>query len=190
MAALLLVVLAVPMLLLALLVRLRLGSPILHKSRRPGLGGKLFTMYKFRTMTEERDADGRFLPDEVRLTSFGRFLRASSLDELPELINVVRGDMRLVGPRPLLPEYLDRYTSQQARRHEVKPGMTGLAQVSGRNELSWEDRLERDIWYVDNRSWRLDLRILVDTVVKVVRREGISAEGHATMPEFEGREDA
>lgn len=188
-ASTLLFLLAVPLAIVAAVVRWRLGSPVLFVGQRPGLGGELFALYKFRTMTEDRDEWGNLLPDEQRMTALGRFLRATSIDELPELINVVRGDMSLVGPRPLLPEYLDRYTSEQARRHEVRPGVTGLAQVRGRNAISWEDRLSLDVWYVDHRSFGLDLRILVDTLLKVLRRENVSASGYATMPEFRGSEN-
>ena len=163
-----------------------MGSPVLFRQVRPGLHGKPFVMYKFRTMTEERDADGRLLPDEQRLTPLGKFLRQYSLDELPEFINVLKGEMSLVGPRPLLMEYLDRYTPEQARRHELKPGITGWAQVNGRNVLTWEEKFRLDVWYVDNWNLLLDLKILLLTLVKVLRREGISAEGHATMPEFKG----
>jgi len=185
-AGILLGFLAVPLLVIAALVRWRVGSPVLYVARRPGLDGKLFSLYKFRTMTEARDDSGNLLPDEQRMTSLGRMLRATSLDELPELINVLRGDMSLVGPRPLLPEYLDRYTPEQARRHEVRPGITGLAQIRGRNAISWEERLAVDVWYVDNQSLWLDLKILSATLAKVVKREGVSAPGHATMPEFRG----
>jgi len=188
-ATVLLVVLAVPLAVLYLMTRVVMGKPALYRSVRPGLDGRLFNMYKFRTMTDEVGQDGELLSDEERVTSFGRVIRSLSLDELPELINVVRGDMSLVGPRPLLPEYLSRYTPEQARRHEVRPGLTGLAQVSGRNELDWEDRLALDVWYVDNRSWLLDLQILGRTVTRVITRSGISAEDHATMPEFRGSED-
>jgi sugar transferase EpsL len=176
------------MLYLAFRVRQELGSPVLFRQVRPGLGGKPFVMYKFRTMTEERDEQGNLLPDEKRLTPFGAFLRAWSLDELPELFNVLKGDMSLVGPRPLLMQYLDRYTPEQFRRHEVKPGITGWAQVNGRNALSWEEKFKLDVWYVDNWSMWLDLKILWLTLVKVLRREEISAHGHATMPEFKGGE--
>jgi lipopolysaccharide/colanic/teichoic acid biosynthesis glycosyltransferase len=176
------------MLYLAFRVRQELGSPVLFRQVRPGLGGKPFVMYKFRTMTEERDEQGNLLPDEKRLTPFGAFLRAWSLDELPELFNVLKGDMSLVGPRPLLMQYLDRYTPEQFRRHEVKPGITGWAQVNGRNALSWEEKFKLDVWYVDNWTIWLDLKILWLTLVKVLRREGISAHGHATMPEFKGGE--
>lgn len=182
----LLLVLALPLLLLWGLVRCRLGSPVLFRQVRPGLHGRPFRMVKFRTMTDERGADGELLPDAQRLTSFGRFLRATSLDELPELWNVLRGEMSLVGPRPLLMEYLPLYSPEQARRHEVRPGITGWAQVNGRNALSWEERFKLDIWYVDHRSLWLDLRILWLTVRKVIVREGISAQGEATMPRFTG----
>lgn len=170
----------------AVLVRRRLGSPVLFAQERPGRHGEPFRMYKFRTMTDARDAQGRLLPDSERLTPFGRWLRSSSLDELPELLNVLKGDMSLVGPRPLLMEYLPLYSPEQARRHEVKPGITGWAQINGRNAISWEDKFALDVWYVDNRSLWLDIRILALTVWKVVRREGISAAGEATMPRFTG----
>jgi sugar transferase EpsL len=183
-----LVLFAPLMLYIAWRVQKELGKPVLFRQVRPGLNGKPFVMYKFRTMTEERDAEGRLLPDEKRLTPFGRFLREYSLDELPEFFNVLRGEMSLVGPRPLLMEYLDRYTPEQARRHEVKPGITGWAQVNGRNALSWEEKFKLDVWYVDNWTIWLDLKILWLTLVKVLRREGISAHGHATMPEFKGSE--
>lgn len=181
-----LVLLGVPLLMLALVVRWKLGSPVLFSQVRPGLGGQPFTMYKFRTMTDERGPDGELLPDGQRLTTFGRLLRSTSLDELPELFNVLKGDMSLVGPRPLLMEYLPLYTSQQARRHEVRPGVTGWAQVNGRNALSWQERFELDVWYVENRSLSLDLRILWMTILKVLRRDGISAVGEATMSKFTG----
>lgn len=168
------------------LVRAKLGSPVLFSQVRPGLHGAPFTMHKFRTMTDERDVSGRLLPDAERLTPFGRFLRSSSLDELPGLWNVLKGEMSLVGPRPLLMQYLDRYTPEQARRHEVRPGITGLAQVSGRNALSWDEKFALDVAYVDRLSLRLDLWVLGQTLTKVVRREGISAAGEATMPEFMG----
>lgn len=186
-SVLLLLLLLLPLLIvLALAVRGVLGSPILFRQRRTGLGGREFTLYKFRTMTEARDREGRLLPDEVRLTRFGRWLRAMSLDELPELWNVLKGDMRLVGPRPLLPAYLPRYSPEQMRRHEVKPGVTGWAQVHGRNALSWEEKFALDVWYVDHRSWWLDLKILGRTIWYVLRREGISQPGCVTAPEFEG----
>lgn len=183
-----LVVLAPVILVVALLVRARLGSPVLFRQPRPGLGGMPFTMIKFRTMRDAFDTHGRLLPDAERLTDFGRFLRATSLDELPGLWNVVRGDMSLVGPRPLLMAYLPLYSSEQARRHEVRPGITGWAQVSGRNAISWPEKFALDVWYVDNRSLWFDIRILALTVRKVFRREGISAAGDATMPAFTGNE--
>ena len=180
-----LVVLAPVLAVVAIMVRVKLGRPVLFRHQRPGLNGELFTLLKFRTM-REGDADGTPLPDAERMTSFGTKLRALSLDELPELWNVVAGDMSLVGPRPLLVQYLDRYTEHQSRRHLVRPGLTGLAQVSGRNATSWPERLDLDVWYVDHRSMRLDLRILLKTALAVVKREGISADGHVTMPEFTG----
>ena len=179
-----LVVLAPVMGLIALAVWRTMGRPVLFRQARPGLHGKPFVMYKFRTMRDLRDAEGNLLPDEARLTPFGRWLRTTSLDELPELVNVLRGEMSLVGPRPLLMEYLERYTPEQARRHEVKPGITGWAQIHGRNNLSWEERLRLDVWYVDHWSLWLDLKILWRTLWMVLRREGISAQGHATMPRF------
>jgi len=172
------------MLYLAWRVRRELGRPVLFRQVRPGLHGKPFMMYKFRTMTEERDAEGRLLPDEKRLTSFGAWLRSWSLDELPELFNVLKGDMSLVGPRPLLMEYLDRYTPEQFRRHEVKPGITGWAQINGRNAISWEEKFKLDVWYVDNWSLWLDMKIIALTFWKVIKREGINQPGHATMEEF------
>lgn len=171
---------------LAVLIRLKLGSPVLFHQVRPGFRGKPFMMYKFRTMVEANDANGASLPDESRLSPFGRFLRASSLDELPELWNVFKGDMSLVGPRPLLIEYLPLYTPVQARRHQVRPGITGWAQVNGRNALSWEDKFRLDVWYVDHRSFWLDIKILWLTVRKVLVREGINAAGDAIMPRFTG----
>ncbi|HSB89620.1 MAG TPA: sugar transferase [Anaerolineales bacterium] len=171
---------------LALLVRIRLGSPVLFRQVRPGLRAEPFVLYKFRTMRDLRTADGRLLPDEVRITALGRFLRSFSLDELPELFNVLRGEMSLVGPRPLLMHYLDRYTPEQARRHEVLPGMTGWAQVNGRNTLTWEQKFAHDVWYVDHTSLGLDVRILALTLIKAVRREGISQPGHETAEEFLG----
>lgn len=185
-AALALLALTLPLLVLAALIRGKLGSPVLFRQVRPGLHGKPFEMVKFRTMTDERGADGALLPDAQRLTSFGRFLRASSLDELPELWNVIKGDMSLVGPRPLLMEYLPLYTAEQARRHEVRPGITGWAQVNGRNAISWQDKFEMDVWYADHRSVCLDIKILCLTVRKVLVRDGISAAGEATMPRFTG----
>ncbi len=181
-----LLLLALPLLALAWLIRRKLGSPVLFRQVRPGLHGKPFTMVKFRTMTDERGPDGALLPDAQRLTPFGRFLRASSLDELPELWNVLKGEMSLVGPRPLLMEYLPLYTPEQARRHEVRPGITGWAQVNGRNAISWADKFALDVWYVDHRSLWLDVQILWRTVRKVLVRDGISAEGEATMSKFTG----
>jgi lipopolysaccharide/colanic/teichoic acid biosynthesis glycosyltransferase len=179
--------LAAPALLaLALLVRLRLGRPVLFRQERPGRHGRPFTLLKLRTMRDLRDAAGEPLPDERRFGPLGRFLRRSSLDELPELWNVLRGDMSLVGPRPLLMEYLPRYSPEQARRHEVRPGITGWAQVNGRNALTWEEKFAHDVWYVDHVSLGVDLRILGATLLAVLRRDGISAEGHATMPKFQG----
>jgi sugar transferase EpsL len=170
----------------ALLVRLRLGSPLLFRQQRPGLEGRPFTLLKFRTMSDARDDRGILLQDAQRLTRFGEFLRRTSLDELPELVNVLKGEMSLVGPRPLLMQYLDRYTPEQMRRHEVKPGITGWAQVNGRNALTWEDKFALDIWYVDHRSLWLDIKILLLTLWKAITREGISHPGQATMEEFTG----
>ncbi len=171
---------------LALMVWWKMGSPILFFQDRPGLNTHLFRLYKFRTMRGAGSADGKPLADAERLTPLGRWMRKWSVDELPELVNVLKGDMSLVGPRPLLPQYLPRYTHEQARRHEVKPGLTGWAQVNGRNGITWEEKFTLDIWYVDNRSFWLDLKVLAMTTWKVLRREGISAEGEATMPEFMG----
>lgn len=173
---------------LAVLVRIKLGSPVLFVQNRPGRYGVSFRIYKFRTMTDECNENGNLFPDDRRLTKVGRFLRSTSLDELPELFNVLTGDMSLVGPRPLLMEYLGRYSFEQARRHEVSPGITGWAQVNGRNSLSWEEKFKLDVWYVDNWSLWLDIKILFLTVVKTVRREGISADGEATMTRFMGSE--
>ena len=181
-----LLVLALPLLLLALLVRTKLGSPVFFRQTRPGLHGKPFEMVKFRTMTDARDTTGSLLPDSERLPPFGRFLRASSLDELPELWNVLKGEMSLVGPRPLLMEYLPLYTPEQYRRHEVRPGITGWAQVNGRNAISWEEKFALDVWYVQNQSFWLDVKILWLTVKKVLVRDGISAAGEATMAKFTG----
>ncbi len=174
------------LLLLAVLVRVRLGSPVLFRQRRPGFRGRVFEVLKFRTMTNERDSSGMLLPDEDRLTRLGLFLRSTSLDELPQLVNVLRGDLSLVGPRPLLVQYLERYTPEQARRHDVLPGITGWSQVNGRNALQWDEKFALDLWYVDNWSLFLDMRIIIMTVAKVVSRKGISAGGTATMPEFMG----
>ena len=187
-SALALVVLAPVLAVIAWRVRRELGSPVLFRQRRPGLHGELFTLYKFRTMTDETDDEGRLLPDEQRLPPFGQWLRSTSLDELPELLNVLRGDMSLVGPRPLLIEYLDLYTPEQARRHELRPGITGWSQVNGRNDMPWPQKLALDVWYVDHRSLWLDVRILVRTVWVTVTRRGVSLEGHATTPRFQGEQ--
>lgn len=183
-----LLLLAPVIVLLAVLVRFKLGRPVLFRQIRPGKGGKAFQMAKFRTMTDDRDANGDLLPDAARLTSFGRFLRSSSLDELPELWNVLMGDMSLVGPRPLLMEYLPLYSKRQARRHELRPGITGWAQINGRNALSWEEKFELDVWYVENRTLWLDIKILFLTVLKVVKRDDISQDGEATMTRFTGND--
>jgi len=175
-------------LVVALIVRVTLGTPVLFRQRRPGQYGRSFTLLKFRTMTDARGADGESLPDADRLTKVGRFLRRTSLDELPELVNVLRGDMSLVGPRPLLSEYLHLYSREQARRHEVKPGITGWAQINGRNAISWERKFELDVWYVDHRSLRLDLRIMAATVRGLVRGDGISEPGHVTARKFTGED--
>lgn len=184
------IILSPIMLITALVVLLNLGSPILFRQTRAGLNGKPFAVLKFRTMLDASGADGKLLPDEKRLTSTGKALRESSLDELPQLFNVLVGDMSLVGPRPLPTAYLPRYSPRQSRRHEVKPGITGWAQVNGRNDLSWEEKFDLDVWYVDNWSLALDVRILFMTVGKAFKRDGISAEGCATMPEFMGSEES
>lgn len=173
----------------AVLVRIKLGSPVLFKQERPGKGEKIFTLYKFRTMTDEKDENGELLPDEVRLTKFGRFLRSTSLDELPELFNILKGDMSVIGPRPLLVRYLPRYNAHQKRRHEVRPGLSGWAQVNGRNTISWEDKFNMDVEYVDNYSLLMDIRILMMTVVNVLKHDGISSETSVTMEEFMGNEE-
>ena len=176
-----------PMIILAaVLIRLKLGSPIFFQQSRPGLNGKIFNMYKFRTMTNESDKNETLLSDEARLTKFGKFLRSTSLDELPSLWNVLKGDMSLVGPRPLLVEYLPLYSEKQSRRHEVKPGITGWAQVNGRNAISWDEKFDLDVWYVDNQSIWLDIKILWLTVKKVILRDGISQNNHVTMDKFRG----
>jgi len=184
------VILSPILLLIALLVRIKLGSPVIFKQQRPGMNEKIFTLYKFRTMTDERDEKGELLPDEMRLTDFGKFLRASSLDELPELYNILKGDMSIVGPRPLLIEYLPLYNAHQRRRHEVKPGLTGWAQVNGRNAISWEEKFNYDVEYVDNLSFFLDVKIIFLTIIKVLKREGINQEGRATMEPFRGSQKA
>lgn len=170
----------------AVLIRIKLGSPILFKQERPGLNGEIFQLYKFRTMTDERDQLGRLLPDHERLSSFGKLVRRFSLDEFPQLTNVIKGEMSLIGPRPLLPEYLSLYSEEQAKRHLVKPGITGWAQVNGRNALTWEEKFELDVWYVQNHSFYLDLKILFLTMKKVLISEGISNQSHVTMPDFQG----
>ncbi|HFC6388166.1 TPA: sugar transferase [Neisseria bacilliformis] len=185
-SAALLLCLAPLLLLLAWLIRRKLGTPVLFCQMRPGRHGKLFAMYKFRTMRDAADENGKLLPDAERLTPFGRKLRAASLDELPELWNVLKGDMSLVGPRPLLPEYLPLYNAEQSRRHEVRPGITGWAQVNGRNAISWPEKFRLDVWYVDHRSFWLDIKILLLTVKKVFARDGINSEGEATAAKFEG----
>ena len=184
-----LIVISPLLLFLFFLVRQKMGSPVFFRQKRPGLHGNPFYMYKFRTMTNTCDDNSCLLPDCERLTPLGRFLRATSLDEFPELFNVLNGDMSLVGPRPLLMQYLDRYTPEQARRHEVKPGITGWAQVNGRNAITWEEKFKLDVWYVENQTFWLDIKILLMTVGKVFHREGISADGEATMQVFMGSEE-
>jgi len=174
------------LLVVAAMVRFCLGAPVLFRQLRPGLRARPFALLKFRTMTNAVGSDGKLLPDGARLTPFGRWLRSTSLDELPQLLNILKGEMSLVGPRPLLTEYLQRYTPDQARRHEVRPGLTGWTQVRGRNALSWEEKFELDLWYVDHRSFRLDLKILGLTLLRVLARHGVNAPGEATMPEFLG----
>jgi sugar transferase EpsL len=181
-----LIVISPLLVVLTVLVRFKLGSPILFRQQRPGLGGKAFVIYKFRTMTAQCDASGNLLPDEQRLPAFGRFLRSTSFDELPELLNVLKGDMSIVGPRPLMMKYLGRYSSQQARRHEVKPGITGWAQINGRNAISWEDKFKLDVWYVDNWTLWLDVKIILKSIWMVVKKQGITQQGRATMDEFMG----
>lgn len=180
------VVLSPVMLVTAILVRTKLGSPIIFKQERPGLNGKIFTLYKFRTMTDKTDENGNLLPDEIRLTSFGKKLRSTSLDELPELFNILNGDMAVVGPRPLLVRYLPRYNAHQARRHEVRPGFTGYAQVNGRNSITWEDKFDKDVYYVDHVTFLGDWKIIFQTVKTVLKREGISSDTSVTMEEFMG----
>lgn len=184
-----LILLSPIMLIIALLVRIKLGSPVLFKQDRPGKGGKIFKVYKFRSMTSEKDENGKLLPDDVRLTSFGKKLRATSLDELPELLNIIRGDMSIVGPRPLMVQYLGRYNEHQARRHEVRPGFTGLAQVHGRNGISWKEKFDWDIKYVDHITFLGDWKIIFETIRTVIKREGINSETSVTMEEFMGNEE-
>lgn len=181
-----LLVLSPLILFVAVMVRIKMGSPVLFVQVRPGYKGKPIAVCKFRTMTNKCGPDGELLPDELRLVPFGKWMRRLSLDELPQLLNVIKGDLSLVGPRPLLMEYLDRYTPEQMRRHDVLPGITGWAQINGRNEIEWEERFALDVWYVDNRSFRLDLLILWKTLAKVFRSEGVSKQGHATMPKYTG----
>jgi len=183
------ILLIIPILIIALIIKNKLGSPITFKQKRPGLNEKPFYVYKFRTMTDERDENGELFPDDIRLTKTGKIIRKLSLDELPQLFNVLKGDLSLVGPRPLLMEYLPLYTKEQARRHDVKPGITGWAQVNGRNAISWEEKFEYDVWYVDHQSFWLDLKILFLTVLKVFKSEGINQEGQATIEKFQGSKE-
>ncbi|MCC5908327.1 MAG: sugar transferase [Balneolaceae bacterium] len=173
------------LLILALLVRIKMGSPVLFKQKRTGKGGQIFELWKFRSMTNETDENGNLLPNEQRMTPFGTFLRHYSLDEFPGLFNVLKGEMSLVGPRPLLPEYMEYYTEEQSRRHEVKPGITGWTQINGRNALTWDEKFELDLWYVENQSFWLDLKILFKTVFKVIKKEDITHEGSVAMPRFD-----
>ena len=184
-----LIILSPILLIIYILVRIKLGKPAIFKQERPGKNEKIFTLYNFRTMTDEKDKDGNLLPDEKRLTKFGNVLRSTSLDELPELVNILKGDMSIVGPRPLLVEYLPLYNEEQKRRHNVRPGLTGLAQVSGRNNLSWEEKFKDDVYYVDHISLWEDIKIILKTVGKVLKREGISQEGNATMEYFKGNKE-
>lgn len=183
------IVLSPILIVLAILVRIKLGSPIIFKQQRPGLNGKIFRLYKFRTMTDERDIKGELLPDHIRLTKFGKFLRSTSLDELPELLNIIKGDMSIIGPRPLLVQYLPLYNNRQNRRHEVRPGLSGLAQVSGRNAISWEEKFSKDIEYVDGISFLGDWKIILLTLKKVFIREGINSDTKATMEPFKGNKE-
>lgn len=188
-ALLALIVLSPILFITAFLVGVKLGSPVIFKQERPGLNGKIFTLYKFRTMTDERDSEGNLLPDEVRLTKFGKLLRSTSLDELPELLNILFGDIAVIGPRPLLVEYLPRYNAEQRRRHEVRPGLSGLAQVNGRNAISWEDKFKYDIQYVDHVTFLGDWKIIFQTILNVIKRDGINSETAATMEVFMGTEE-
>jgi sugar transferase EpsL len=181
-----LLLLSLPLIVIAIFVRLKMGAPILFTQQRPGLNGKPFYLYKFRTMSDLHDSGGNLLSDELRLTAFGKFLRKYSIDEFPQLINVVKGEMSLVGPRPFLMEYLSLYTEEQMLRHNVKPGITGWAQVNGRNSLTWEEKFKMDVWYVKNNNVLLDLKILIKTAIKVIKKEGISQEGQVTMEKFTG----
>lgn len=187
-ALLALIVLSPVMLVTAILVRVKLGSPVIFRQERPGLDGKVFRLYKFRTMTDQKDENGKLLPDEIRLTGFGKKLRSTSLDELPELFNILKGDMAVVGPRPLLVRYLPRYNAHQARRHEVRPGFTGYAQVNGRNSITWEEKFDKDVYYVDHVTFLGDWKIIFKTVGTVLKREGINSDTSATMEEFMGTE--
>ena len=184
-----LIILSPVLLITALLVRIKLGSPVIFKQKRPGLNEKIFTLYKFRTMTDKKDDEGNLLPDSERLTKFGKILRSTSLDELPELINILKGDMSIVGPRPLLVEYLELYNEEQKHRHDVRPGLTGLAQVNGRNSISWEDKFKEDIKYIEKISLIGDIKIILKTVIKVFKREGISQQENDTMEKFKGSEE-
>ena len=177
------------LLFIAVLIRIKLGSPIIFKQKRPGLNEQIFTLYKFRTMTDKKDDQGELLPDNERITSFGNFLRSTSIDELPGLINIIKGDMSIVGPRPLLVEYLELYNLEQRKRHEVRPGLSGYAQINGRNALSWEDKFKLDVIYVNNVTFRHDIGIILKTILKVIKREGISSTNSATMEKFEGSSD-
>jgi len=181
-----LLILSPVLIITAIIVRIKTGSPVLFRQERPGLNGKGFIIYKFKTMTDQKDEAGRLLPDEKRLKAFGKFLRSTSLDELPELLNVLKGDMSIVGPRPLMMKYLNRYTPEQARRHEVKPGITGWAQINGRNTVAWEEKFKLDVWYVDNQSFWLDIKIIFITIWQVITRQGVTQEGRATVDEFFG----
>lgn len=182
-----LIVLSPVLLIVAILVRVKLGSPVIFKQQRPGKNEKIFTLYKFRTMTDKKDENGNLLPDSERLTKFGKFLRSTSLDELPELVNILKGDMAIVGPRPLLVKYLDRYSEHQRRRHDVRPGLTGLAQVSGRNAISWEEKFDRDIEYIENITFMGDLQIVLKTIKNVIKKDGINSTTSVTMEEFMGK---